>query len=68
MEMIDLYDENRHFPCFSRIWYSELKLQEEEVRDAKWATIYEVKQMIEKGEFCQTIMDSLVLLLEYINR
>lgn len=47
---------------------SELNLQEEEVSDAKWATIDEVREMIEDGQFCPTIMDSLVPFLDYIEK
>lgn len=35
----------------SNISASELTLQEEEVEDAKWASIKEIRQMIDKGEF-----------------
>lgn len=38
---------------------SDLKLQVEEVADAKWATFEEIDEMIKNGEFCQTIGQSL---------
>lgn len=38
---------------------SDLKLQAEEVADAKWATFDDIDTMIKNGEFCPTIEQSL---------
>ena len=46
---------------------AKLKLQKEEVCAAKWATFEEIKEMIEKGEFCPTINQSLEPFLQYIS-
>lgn len=46
---------------------SSLNLQEEEVSDAKWATLDDIYSMINDGLFCPTIMDSLNPFLEYMN-
>ncbi len=58
-DFVDIYHVRQDFAI------SDLKLQEEEVNDAKWATIEEIKQMIQNGDFCPTIMDSLNPFLEY---
>lgn len=39
---------------------SDLKLQEEEVGQAKWATFKEIDEMIKNGEFCPTLEQSLI--------
>lgn len=44
----------------------ELTLQESEVAEAKWASIYEIKDMIAQGKFCPTIMDSFNPFMEYM--
>lgn len=59
-DFVDIYHVSQEFDL------TELNLQEEEVSEAKWATIDEIKQMIEDGDFCPTIMESLVPFLEYI--
>ncbi len=46
---------------------AKLKLQKEEVCAAKWATFEDIKEMIEKGEFCPTINQSLEPFLQYIS-
>lgn len=60
-DFVDIFHVSQEFDV------SELNLQEEEVSDAKWATIDEVRDMIAAGEFCPTIMDSLVPFLDYID-
>ena len=44
----------------------ELELQESEVAEAKWVSIYEIKDMIAQGKFCPTIMDSFNPFMEYM--
>lgn len=39
---------------------SDLKLQTEEVLQAKWVTFDEIDEMIKNGEFCPTIEQSLI--------
>lgn len=39
---------------------SDLKLQTEEVSQAKWVTFDEIDEMIKNGEFCPTIEQSLI--------
>lgn len=58
-DFVDIYHIEEDFEL------SELILQVEEVSEAKWATIDEIVQMIKNGEFCPTIMDSLVPFMEY---
>lgn len=45
---------------------SSLKLQKEEVSEAKWVTFDELNQMIENDEFCPTILQSLTPFINYL--
>ena len=45
-----------------------LNLQDDEVSECKWATIDELNDMIEQGEFCPTILDSFIPFLEYFKK
>lgn len=46
---------------------ADLKLQEEEVAEAKWVTFDEFEQMIEKGEVVPSINPSYLLVKNYYN-
>lgn len=59
---------------FADMWFvkqnfniSDLKLQEEEVSDAKWASFDEIDQMIKNDEFCPTIEQSLIPFKKYLS-
>lgn len=45
---------------------STLKLQEEEVADAKWVSFSELEDMIKNNEFCPTIEQSLNPFIKYL--
>jgi len=61
-DFVDIYHVRQNFDIES------LELQEEEVSEAKWANLEEIKKMIENGDFCPTIMDSLVPFLEFCEK
>lgn len=61
-DFVDIYHLTQDFEI------DELHLQDEEVSEARWVDINELKDMVDKGLFCPTIMDSLVPFLEYINK
>ena len=44
---------------------SNLNLQKEEVSQAKWATIQQINNMIDKGLFCPTFKESYLPFLEF---
>lgn len=58
-DFVDIYHVRQDFDI------DDLDLQEEEVSEAKWASLGEIKDMIDDGEFCPTIMDSLIPFLEF---
>jgi len=58
-DFVDIYIVKQDFNI------KELLLQTEEVVDCKWANIAVVEDMIKKGDFCPTIMDSFVPFLDY---
>lgn len=61
-DFVDIFHVRQNFDLM------ELNLQEEEVSEAKWATLDEIREMIDNGDFCPTIMDSLIPFLEYMNK
>lgn len=61
-DFVDIYHLTQDFKI------DELHLQAEEVSEARWVDINELNDMVDKGLFCPTIMDSLVPFLEYINK
>ncbi len=42
-----------------------LNLQADEVAEAKWASLAEINEMIDRGDFCPTIRDSFDIFEEY---
>ena len=61
-DFVDIYHVSQNFNL------EELNLQKEEVSEAKWVTIKKINEMIEKGEFCSTIVDSFIPFVEYYNK
>lgn len=60
---------------FVDIWHitqdfdiSDLHLQEDEVSEGRWVTLEEIENMIDKNQFCPTILDSFNPFLQYLNK
>lgn len=61
-DFVDIYHIEEDFDV------NTLNLQDDEVSECKWATIDELNDMIEQGEFCPTILDSFIPFLEYFKK
>lgn len=59
-DFVDIYHVIQDFQI------DDLNLQKEEVECAKWATLDEIMKMIENGDFCPTIMESLNPFIDYL--
>ena len=61
-DFADVYMVNQNFNV------SDLRLQIEEVADAKWVGIEELESMIKAGDFCPTIGEFVDVYLNYIKQ